>query len=99
MATYDLPAVPGHLIDPAADARAACRGHDPELWFPAPTQDRSVAVGLCRGCPIRESCEQWAMASLASGIWGGVLFDRGRPDGANTKWRNPYRQLRTGRAS
>lgn len=99
MATYDLPEVTGRLTNPAQDPRAACRGRDPELWFPVPTQDRSVPVDVCRGCPIRESCEQWAMASLASGIWGGVLFDRGRPEGANTKWRNPYRQLRTSRAS
>ena len=34
------------------------------------------------------------MASHASGIWGGLLFDRGRPEGANTKWRNPYRPTR-----
>jgi len=38
------------------------------------------------------------MASLTSGVWGGVLFDRGRAEDANAKWRNPYRQLRAGRA-
>ncbi len=99
MTTYELPVLPAHLANPAQDPRAACRGHDPELWFPHPTDDRTAAEAICRGCPIRVSCGQWATAARQSGIWGGVLLDRGKPEGANTKWRNPYPLTPAGRAS
>ena len=62
--------------------QAACRGHDPELWF---ADDRHRADGaralvICRtSCPIRQACLNWAMAFEAasgntnrSGIFGGL---------------------------
>ena len=57
---------------------AACRNADPELFFP----DRDIrsararvktAKLICRGCPVKMTCLNWALASgQESGIWGGL---------------------------
>lgn len=63
------PAFPSHLFD-----QAACRGHDPALFFPS---DDSGAVGdreakqVCAGCPVQDGCREWARAqSSLHGVWG-----------------------------
>jgi len=47
--------------------RAACRNHDPELWFPAGNSvlanaQYEVARLICRTCPVIVECEEWAAA-------------------------------------
>jgi WhiB family redox-sensing transcriptional regulator len=62
----------------AADwrTRAACRGEDPELFFPIGTTGRDYdaqveeAKTVCRGCPVRIECLDWAYRTRADGIWG-----------------------------
>lgn len=45
---------------------AKCRDEDPELWF-APTTyaagkvDADRAKSICAACPVRQSCEDWAI--------------------------------------
>jgi WhiB family redox-sensing transcriptional regulator len=56
-------------------ARCAQRDQDPELWFPAngnrATAERAKAI--CRICPVRSACLEWAMAANErTGIWGGT---------------------------
>ncbi|MDV6267046.1 WhiB family transcriptional regulator [Rhodococcus globerulus] len=47
-------------------ARAKCRDHDPELWFPNATVigkrivEAEAAVMVCLACPVRADCLQWA---------------------------------------
>jgi WhiB family redox-sensing transcriptional regulator len=56
---------------------AACRGVDPELFFPlaAPNtdtgkQELELALRYCNGCPVRPEC---LADALDSGIhWGGT---------------------------
>lgn len=53
---------------------AACRDHDPELWFPAKKTDprREQAQRICRDCPVRTQCAEFAtQTDSAYGIWGG----------------------------
>ncbi|MEU3096971.1 WhiB family transcriptional regulator [Streptomyces sp. NPDC006967] len=57
---------------------AACRTEDPELFFPigtsgpAPVQTEQ-AKAVCRGCPVREQCLEWALETGQSiGVWGGT---------------------------
>lgn len=58
--------------------RAACRGEDPDLFFPeghgagfAPQIEKAKAV--CAGCPVRAVCLQDALdVPHKAGIWGGV---------------------------
>ncbi|HLU54070.1 MAG TPA: WhiB family transcriptional regulator [Pseudonocardia sp.] len=57
---------------------AACRDHDPELFFPlsevgpgARQVERAKAV--CAGCPVRSECLDYALAAgLDHGIFGGM---------------------------
>lgn len=51
--------------------RAACRGHDPELWFSNDATDRDLARAVCDRCPVRRDCGQHADSIGAEGVWGG----------------------------
>jgi WhiB family redox-sensing transcriptional regulator len=58
--------------------RAACRGEDPDLFFPighsaefAPEIEK--AKQICKGCPVRIACLQDALdVPHKHGIWGGT---------------------------
>lgn len=59
-------------------ARAACRSHSPELFFtngrgrPSQEQEKAAQV-VCRGCPVRNECGEWAIETgQAYGVWGGM---------------------------
>jgi len=57
-------------------ARAACWNADPELFFPegvaGPALESAArAKRICRGCPVRARCLDWALGHAAFGIWGG----------------------------
>jgi WhiB family redox-sensing transcriptional regulator len=63
---------------------AACRDHDPELFFPlSETGPGSAQVraakAICQGCPIQRGCLQWAMdTGQEAGVWGGTTEDERR---------------------
>lgn len=50
-------------------ARAKCRDHNPELWFPITTGNRlraltaAPAVKICRTCPVQADCLHWAITT------------------------------------
>ena len=56
---------------------AACRHADPDLFFPvSETGAALLQVGeakrICRACPVRTRCLDWALDQrVTSGIWGG----------------------------
>lgn len=53
--------------------RAACRGVDPEIFFPCSGEVNDKAVAICGGCPVRVECAEFALADLdIVGIWGGL---------------------------
>lgn len=61
--------------------QASCAGMDGELWFPFTTiaAERSRAVSICGGCPVRAECYRYAKTNGETfGIWGGVLFSAKR---------------------
>lgn len=52
---------------------AACRGMDPEVFFPPGDADVSEALRVCRVCPVRQECLEWALSTRERfGIWGGT---------------------------
>ena len=58
--------------------RAACAGHDPELFFGTGAAV-STAKKICRGCPVTAECLDYALAREAGrtthGVWGGKSAD------------------------
>jgi WhiB family redox-sensing transcriptional regulator len=54
-------------------SEAACEGVDPDLFFPERGDDTSGAKAVCRECPVREDCLEYALANgIRYGIWGGT---------------------------
>ena len=52
---------------------AACRGLDPEIFFPATDEEAVVAKAVCAGCAIRQACLDHALGSRErDGVWGGA---------------------------
>lgn len=59
--------------DPRWQDDAACKGADPGLFFPKRGDDTGPAKAICRGCPVREACADYALVTVQrSGIWGGL---------------------------
>jgi WhiB family redox-sensing transcriptional regulator len=58
--------------------QAACLNENPELFFPIGTTGPAVdqldeAKQVCRTCPVRDSCLQWALETgVDHGVWGGL---------------------------
>ncbi|MFJ3189127.1 WhiB family transcriptional regulator [Streptomyces halstedii] len=57
---------------------AACRDEDPDLFFPIGTTGPALvqteeAKAVCRGCPVRQQCLDWALENNQdAGVWGGL---------------------------
>ncbi|MEY2468459.1 MAG: WhiB family transcriptional regulator, redox-sensing transcriptional regulator [Actinomycetota bacterium] len=53
--------------------RAACRGIDPDIFFPVTDEDAEAAKAVCDACPVREACLEFALAARErEGVWGGA---------------------------
>ena len=55
--------------------QAACRGMDPELFYPGPGEAQKVRVAraVCRSCPVQERCREFALSLRDPfGIFGGT---------------------------
>jgi WhiB family redox-sensing transcriptional regulator len=59
-------------------ADAACRSHDPDLFFPVSAAGPAVrqaaqAKEICAGCGVSRQCLDFALSSRQPyGIWGGL---------------------------
>lgn len=65
--------------------RAACRYHDPELFYPTKTKGeprrREVAraAAICATCPVLADCRAWAFETGEDwAVAGGLDFGAGR---------------------
>ena len=58
--------------------QAACSDEDPELFFPISAKGAGLAQAaeakaVCAGCPVRDACLDYALATdQRAGIWGGL---------------------------
>lgn len=68
-------------LDQTWREQAACRGKDPNLFFPegqgGSTNVQVVAAkAVCAGCPVRKECLDYALVvSLKDGVWGGMSVE------------------------
>lgn len=56
-------------------SKAACRGLEPQTFFPLEDDDAAAAAAkaVCQGCVVREACLEHALAAREKeGIWGGA---------------------------
>ena len=59
-----------------------CMTVDPEMFFidgssPDPDGTLAEAQRLCGGCSVRGSCYTNGVQTKSSGVWGGILLERG----------------------
>jgi len=53
--------------------KGACRGLDPAVFYPVSEEDAEEAKAICRVCPVREPCLEYALANRErDGVWGGA---------------------------
>jgi WhiB family redox-sensing transcriptional regulator len=61
------------LMDMSWRQRGACRGLDPEIFYPPSEDDVSEAKMICGTCAVREACLEYALDNReGDGIWGGA---------------------------
>jgi WhiB family transcriptional regulator, redox-sensing transcriptional regulator len=52
---------------------AACRGLDPEIFYPNTDEEAVSAKSVCGQCVVRETCLEHALGSRErDGVWGGA---------------------------
>ena len=53
--------------------QAACRGLDPEVFYPITEEEEATAKNICADCTVRQSCLEHAITHREKdGIWGGA---------------------------
>lgn len=53
--------------------KGACRGIDPEVFYPESDEDAEEAKAICAVCAVRQACLEHALASREKeGVWGGA---------------------------
>ena len=58
---------------PAWHQHGACRGADPNLFFPERGESVKEAKAVCARCPVRAECLEYALENHeVVGIWGGL---------------------------
>jgi hypothetical protein len=68
---------PRHATDTWME-NGACNdvANNPDWWWPDTAHDSSifVAVAICRGCDVRQTCLEYALQhNEREGIWGGLM--------------------------
>lgn len=54
-------------------AKAACRGVEPEVFYPVTDEEADDAKAVCATCTVRVECLDWAITTRErDGVWGGA---------------------------
>ncbi len=89
---------PGEFDERSWRRSAACRDVDPAVFFPVGLTGTAIpkiadAKAICRGCPVRLVCLQYALANHHDdGVWGG--YDEGERRELRRRWRRLGSPLR-----
>ncbi len=61
------------MIDMSWRQRGACRGLDPEVFYPSSDEDAGEAKSICGTCAAQEQCLEYALSNRETdGVWGGA---------------------------
>lgn len=60
------------FLNPPWMKEAACKGTELEPFFSTNSQDKDFAVKICKGCPVRGACLDYALVFDLDGTWGGL---------------------------
>jgi WhiB family redox-sensing transcriptional regulator len=53
--------------------RSACRGVDPDVFYPVSDEAAEAAKAVCATCPVRQPCLEYALVKRErDGVWGGA---------------------------
>jgi WhiB family transcriptional regulator, redox-sensing transcriptional regulator len=53
--------------------QAACRGLDPEIFYPVSEEEAAHAKAVCGQCAVQQACLEHALGSRErDGVWGGA---------------------------
>ena len=53
--------------------RGACRGVDPDVFYPVSDEEAEEAKDICAECSVRQPCLEYALANRErDGVWGGA---------------------------
>lgn len=84
------PHIPVQVEGTIWTSRAACRDHEPALFFPSPGADERPALAICAGCEVRSDCLGYALsAGERYGIWGGTTQRHRRRMLKRARWSRP----------
>ncbi len=52
---------------------SACKGVDPDIFYPVSEEEAEVAKAVCGQCPVRQPCLEFALTTRErDGVWGGA---------------------------
>lgn len=52
---------------------AACKGIDPDVFYPHEDEEAEAAKEVCGVCPVRQACLEHALVGRErDGVWGGA---------------------------
>ncbi|MDP8987837.1 MAG: WhiB family transcriptional regulator [Actinomycetota bacterium] len=52
---------------------AACKGIDPDVFYPHEDEEAETAKEVCAVCSVRQACLEHALAARErDGVWGGA---------------------------
>ena len=61
------------LMDLSWRSRGACKGLDPDVFYPAPDDVATEAKAVCAQCAVRQHCLEYALNKREhEGVWGGA---------------------------
>lgn len=67
-------------VDVSWHEDALCASVGDDLWFPEKGESPKEAMKICRSCPVRAECLDYALTWRQNfGVWG-ALTERGRRD-------------------
>lgn len=71
--------------------RAACIGHDQNLWYPVRGGSNAKALAICEACPVKVECGEYGLSLGCNeqGIWGGMSHKQRRKILRERGWKPP----------